>query len=281
MFASYLAALFLLAALTPITFAPGSLSSPDEEYRVSFSPDGNTAYFARSPAGAWFPFSRQATIMVSERGETGWSEPVVAPFSGEYSDLDPFLSPDGNRLFFSSIRPVNGEAREDADLWLVERSGDGWGDPVHLGEGVNSPADELYPSVSEDGTLYFGSDRDLEASGWNIYRARTEAAGTYGAATKLAETINTSAWDFNPTISKDGQTLLFTGLEYEGGFGLGDIYRSRWENGSWTSPENLGEKVNSAADEFHPSLSPDEETLYFIRRAGDAGGDIFSAALGE
>ena len=259
-------------------FEPGRFSSPDEEYRVAFAPDGATAYFARSPRGAWFPFSRRAAIMVSRLEDGGWTEPVVAPFSGEHSDIDPFVSPDGGRLFFSSVRPVGGEARRDADLWMVERQKEGWGEPVHLGDAVNSPEDDLYPSVSEDGTLYFGSERELGASGWNIYRAELDETGAYGDAEKLSGTVNTAAWEFNPAISKDGGTLLFTGLEREGGFGLGDIYVSRQRDGAWEAAENLGGGVNTAADEFHPSLSPDERTLYFVRRSGEHG-DLYRVPL--
>lgn len=262
----------------PALFSPGVLSSPDEEFRITFTPDGNTAYFGLSPSGAWFPSSRRATIMVSQFENGTWTAPEVAPFSGEYSDIDPFVSPDGSRLFFSSIRPVNGAERRDVDLWMVERQGEGWGEPVHLGDAVNSPQDDLYPSVSEDGTLYFASERELATSGWNIYRSSPDDSGNYSAAQKLPETVNTAAWEFNPAISRDGRTLLFTGLRRQDGFGLGDIYISHHEDGAWTEAENLGEGINTAADEFHPSLSPDETTLYFIRRLG-GNGDIYSVDL--
>lgn len=201
------------AQQAPALFSPGVISSLDEEFRITFTPDGNTAYFGLSPSGAWFPFSRRATIMVSQFENGTWTAPEAVPFSGEYSDIDPFMSPDGSRLFFSSIRPVNGEERRDVDLWMVERQGEGWGEPVHLGDAVNSPQDDLYPSVSEDGTLYFASERELVMSGWNIYRSIPDDSGSYSTAQKLPETVNTAAWEFNPAISRDGRTLLFTGLQ--------------------------------------------------------------------
>src|SRR5690606_6174455 len=135
------------------------------DWRLTFSPDRQTAFWAVSDR--FFPSSRQAKIVTARYEGGAWSAPEDAPFSGPtYTDMAPALSPDGQTLFFSSIRPVDGAERQDLDLWSVAREGDGWGDPVHLGA-VNSPRDELYPSVTADGTLYFGSDRDGQ---WDIYR---------------------------------------------------------------------------------------------------------------
>lgn len=105
--------------------------------------------------------SRQASIYETRFEGGTWATPQVASFSGTYSDLDPFVSPDGTQLYFSSIRPVNGEARGDADLWVVAWAGDGWGEPTRLGESVKSSYDKFYPSIDERGVLYFGSDRDF------------------------------------------------------------------------------------------------------------------------
>ena len=133
------------ASSTPGIFAPDAISDDNEQWRITFTPDGKTAYFAESPE--FFPFTRQATIYVSTFVDGAWTEPVVAPFSGQYSDIDPFISPNGQRLYFSSIRPVDGVMRGDIDLWMVERTATGWSEPFHLGPEVNSPADELYRQI--------------------------------------------------------------------------------------------------------------------------------------
>ena len=52
---------------------------------------------------------------------------------GPLALTDPFVTPDGDRIYFSSIRPVDGVQRADADLWMVQRSASGWSEPVHLG----------------------------------------------------------------------------------------------------------------------------------------------------
>src|SRR5688500_20191206 len=86
---------------------------------------------------------RQATIYLTRRTGDQWSAPEVAPFSGTWSDIDPSVSPDGQRLYFSSIRPVDGQTRADIDIWVMERAGDGWSTPVRLGAEVNTAEEEL------------------------------------------------------------------------------------------------------------------------------------------
>src|SRR5690606_9433410 len=135
-------------------FAPGAISDERWQWRLTFTADGKTAYFAVSDS--FFPFSRTASIFVSHQARDGsWGEPRVAPFSGTHSDIDPFITPDGRRLYFSSNRPVAGRTKADFDIWYVERTPSGWGEPVHAGPNVNTELDELYPSATASGTLYF------------------------------------------------------------------------------------------------------------------------------
>lgn len=245
-------------------FAPGTISSDAEEYRVTFTPDGETAYFARGTG--FFPASRQATILESHLVGGGWSEPVPASFSGTYPDIDPWVSPDGARLYFSSIRPVEGQERTDAEIWWVDRVGEEWGEPVHV-PAIGSEADELGASVSDDGTLWFASDR--EGGQWDLFTATPEG-DAFATPTPVAE-LNTGIWEFNPAISPDGNLLVFTSIGRVDGSGLGDLFVATQTDGTWSTV--VPSPVNSPADEYHGSFSPDGETLYFVRRTGD--GDLY------
>src|SRR5690606_24638200 len=142
------------------------------------------------------------------------------------------------------------------------------------GPEVNSDLDELYPSLSADGTLYFGVGPfgPTPEADWDIYYAARRGRG-FAPRQPITE-INTDLpwdpsdptadWEFNPEISVDGKMLIFTSLR-PGGFGSGDLYVSHFHRGKWSEPENLGPAVNTPEDEFHPTLSRDRRTLYFAR----------------
>ncbi|MGH7577323.1 MAG: TolB family protein [Longimicrobiales bacterium] len=257
----------------PEIFAPGVISDDRWQWRLTFTPNGKTAYFAVSDG--FFPQTRQATIHLSHRRKDGtWTAPTVAPFAGVHSDMDPFITMNGRRLYFSSNRPVDGVPKADFDIWFVERTRKGWSEPIHAGPAVNSDLDELYASATAFGRLYFASGpiAPTPEADWNIYTARR--AGRFFAPREPLDAINTDLpfdpndptadWEFNPEISKNGRALIFASLR-PGGHGFGDLYVSCLRHGRWTAPLNVGPPVSTADDDFHPTLSRDGRTLYIAR----------------
>jgi len=125
----------------PELFGPNIVSTGLNERDAAYSPDGTEFYYT-----IWLPM-RSGVIMVMERHENRWSQPEVASFSGFYSDLEPFVSNDGRRLFFVSNRPVEaGGAPKDYDIWYVDRTDSGWTAPLNLGAPINTEANEFYPT---------------------------------------------------------------------------------------------------------------------------------------
>ena len=245
-------------------FLPGIVSGPaTEESMVNSTPDGRTLYWGASRL--WFAVTRVAEIRTSTLGPDGWSPARTAPFSRGFSDSDPFPTRDGLGVFMSSMRPVDGSPRRDFDIWFVPRAGDAFGPARNLGSAVNSPDDELYATAANDGTLYFGSNR---TGLWRIYRAHRQADGSYAQAEPLPEPVNLSGiWSFNPFISADGRLLIFTSLNRPGGYGKGDLWIARaGSDGRFGQPVNLGPTINTAEEEFHATLTPDERALIFVRR---------------
>jgi len=244
------------------------VARPDtEESMLTVSPDGTQLFWGVSRL--WFPATRVSEIWTAKREGAAWSAPARAQFSIGFSDGDPFVSYDGKRLYFVSMRPAPAP-RKDFDIYVVDRTDQGFGRPRNL-ESVNSPGDELYPSVAADGTIYFGSER---SGTWKIYRAKPLADGKYAEPVALPEPVNVpDVWAFNPFITADGKTLLFTSLNRKGGTGKGDIYvATKGPSGEFTTARNLGPKVNTAEEEFHPTMSPDGKALFFIRRNTSAPG---------
>ncbi len=209
--------------------------------------------------------------MVMKREKDIWTEPQTASFSGTFSDVDLFIAPDGKRLFFCSNRPLDGKGgmRPTFDIWVVERRGPEWSEPVNLGPPVNSDENEFYPTVTKDGTLYFQSWRPGSAGGRDLYRSRLES-GAYRTVERLGGPVNGDLPEGDGLISPD-ETFLVYSVGRPDGFGQGDLYVSfRSPDGSWTEPRNLGEAVNTKLNENCPILSPDGKFLFYT-----SGGDIY------
>ena len=241
-----------------------------EESVMTVSPDGSEIFWGVSER--WFPMSRVSTIWTARRQANGWGPPQRASFSKGFSDGDPFISYDGKAIYFVSMRPVRGP-RKDFDLYVTERTAEGWGPARNLGPEINSAEDDLYPSVAPDGTIYFGSERSGQ---WQIHRAARRPDGTYDKVEALPAPVNIAGvWSFNPFILQDGKTLIFTSLNRPGGYGIGDLWVSKMNAaGKFETVRNLGPLVNSKEDEFHPSVSPDRKALFFLRRPQTGNADV-------
>lgn len=242
----------------PVIFAPGIVSTATGEWSMASTPDGLEVFFGLASEDATF-------ILHSIAMDNGsWTDPVVASFSGEFNDFDLTMSPDGNRLYFTSNRPVEiGEdVLENPDIWYVDRTEEGWGKPVHLEAPLNTEERELYPSESRDGFIYFFSSRPGGFGKSDIYRA-SYRDGRFGEPENLGESINSENSEGDACISPDGDYLVFTSTR-DDGFGDGDLYVSfKTADGGWTQAVNLGEKVNTEYLEFCPSVSRDGKYLFF------------------
>ena len=257
----------------PKLFAPGVISTADFESHPAFTPDGKTLYFLKDAPNFSF-----WTIVVSRFERGTWQSPTVAPWSGRYRDADPFITADGQRFFFISDRPVDGNPREDLDIWMMQREGDSWGEPRHLDAPVNSGGNEWFPTIASDGTLYFGSDREGGLGRTDIYRCRF-VEGKYLPAENLGESINSKFDEFEPMIAPDQSFLIFMASGRPDGKGSGDLYVSLFRDEKWQTARNLGEPINSRALEISPKLSPDGRWLFFTSSRGAFTGKPFDKQM--
>lgn len=104
-----------------------------------------------------------------------------------------------------------------------------------------------------------------------------KTAGGWSEPKNLGKTINSEKNEYFPTLTRDGKTLYF-GSQRAGGKGGVDLYRSRIINGEFQTPENLGDAINTEADEFEPLIAPDESYLIFMasgRPDGLGGFDLY------
>ncbi len=245
----------------PEIFAPGILSTGDFDTHIEFTPDQKQVYFVRSTPD----INVNWEIFESHKINGKRSRPRMAPFSGQFSDADPFITPDNKHLYFISNRPLDPKQTtpKDFDIWVMDRLPNGsWGEPRNLGAPVNSPENEYYPRMASDGTLYFGSEREGGKGGADIWRARRNSDGTYAQAENLGDSINTAEDEFEPYIAPDQSFLIFM-AKRKSGLGSGDLYVSYNREGKWTPAENLGAPINSAGYELAPKFSPDGKWFFF------------------
>jgi Tol biopolymer transport system component len=249
----------------PKLFEEGVISTPFDEFGLAFTRDGRTVLFNRS-----VPRSNLYAILTSTYRNGRWSEPEVAPFSGQYWDFDAVFSPDGSKVFFGSDRPVPGHPKKDQDfdIWMVEKTPRGWSEPTHLDSAINSDEDETFASPAANGTLYFVSGREGGRQNLAIYRSKL-VDGKYAPAEKLKGPVNDKEnWSLEVQVAPDESFLLLVPIGRKDGYGSFDIYISEQHDGEWTAPRNLGPKVNTSARDYSPRFSPDGKYLFWSSERG-------------
>ena len=164
-------------------------------------------------------FVNRPKIYMAKLKGGSWKSPMLLPFnSDDYSTAHPALSPDGQTLYFSSTMPGG---YGGADLYMVKRNGDSWGQPVNLGPQVNTAGDEMYPQVTDDGKLYFSSNGWPGYGGLDIY-VSSWANNNWSKPANMNPPINSSRDDFG-IIFRDVKSGYFSSNR-EGGKGSDDIY---------------------------------------------------------
>jgi len=244
----------------PTLFLATALAERD----TAWTPDGKQLFYS-----LWE--RNHGVILSRSEGPEGWSAPVFASFSGEYSDLEPFITTDGAWLYFISKRPMPGETDPgDWNLWRIPSAGAGWDRPEPLPEPINDENKEFYPSLTTSGDLYFTSDRPGGLGGDDIWWAEW-AGDAWAEPENLGPAVNSPGPEFNSLIAPDGSWLIF-GTARDGDVGGGDMHIAfRGPNSEFLPAVNMGEPVNSAALDYCPALSPDGSIFFFSSSRIPAG----------
>ncbi|MGH8496780.1 MAG: TolB family protein [Gammaproteobacteria bacterium] len=240
---------------------PGTISTGDDESHPTLSPNGNTLYYLKNTPS--FDFY---TIISSEWRDGGWSRPQTVPFSGRYADGDLVFTPDGERAYFVSFRPVDGAARTDSEIWRLERTASGWSEPEHVAE-LSSPGDEWFPTLTADETMYFGSSRDGGLGGHDIWRSRL-ADGIYQKPENVGAPVNSTGEEIEAFVTPAEDLLVIAAKNRGDEIGSYDLYVSRRGPAGWTTPRHPGAPINSAGWDFSPRMSPDGGLFFFTSSRG-------------
>ena len=145
----------------------------------------------------------------------------------------------------------------------------------NMGDSINSAVSEYYPTITIDGSKLIYTRR-VNNYNEDFYEAQ-KIDGSWSKARSLPGNINTNQNEGAQNISQDGQWLIFTGCNFPEGLGSCDLYISYLTTDGWSTPENLGDSINTESWESAPSLSPDKRDLYFASRRPDGfgGSDIY------
>lgn len=170
------------------------------------------------------------------------------------------VSPDGQRIIWGSTDRPGGAG--GWDLWQATLAGTRWSDPRPLP--LNTAANEFDPFFSPDGRwLYFFSNRPGGRGGDDLYRAAVLADGGFGPAQNLGAGVNTRGDEWAPTVSADGQRLLFASNGH-GGAGKHDLFVARWDGQAFVDPTPLP-GLNTTAEEFDAAWLGDGRAVVFAR----------------
>ncbi|MFO8066362.1 MAG: OmpA family protein [Bacteroidales bacterium] len=200
--------------------------------------------------------------------------------NSEHAEYSPVLTADGQTLIFTRKRPrtnpehlIYGEEYED--FYISKLTNSDWSDAVNIGSPINTPRNEGAQSITADGRhLYFTACGRPDGFGsCDIYYSQKKGR-QWSIPNNLGETINSSKWDSQPSISADGQTLFFTSGR-DSNIGHMDIWVSyKDEDGNWQEPENLGETINTTGKEMSPFIHPDNRTLFFASDGHPGMGEL-------
>lgn len=190
-----------------------------------FSGTYDTVFFARVERGLkgqekWTLGVEQIKLYSATREEGKWNH--IEPFyldNDSFSVTDPFISRDGQRLYFVSNRKGG---YGETDIWYCQRSRLGWGKPINMGTKVNTFGRERSPYEDAEGNFYFSSDGYQGFGGLDICVA-LKKRGILEKAKPMKQPINSSFDDFGIVVLKGGRTGYFASNR-TGGKGDDDIY---------------------------------------------------------
>ena len=238
--------------LEPEIFSPGFISLKDKiEYSSTFSPDGNEFYFSRLVAKEKF------TIFVTKRTPLGWSKPEIAGFSGDYFNNEPYITPNGKRIYWGSKRPLP-DGRTDYATWFMDRKERGWGEPKLF----NFTA--MYITSTNKGKLYF-TDR---GPGGAVIAWTSSENGNYGKKHWLGKPVISNYYDGHPCIAQDESFLIFDSENRPESKECGLFISFKNKDDNWSVPVNMNSVINKKASVA--MITHDRKYLFF-----HAQGDIY------
>lgn len=256
---------------------PETVNSKYPEYGAIISADESVMIFtSRRPGGTGDKIDEIINepfedLYISYRVNGQWSQAqnMGKPVNSDGHDATINLSPDGQTLL------IYKDDKGDGNIYQCKLDGNVWSKPKKLGKNINTKYHEASACFSYDGkTLYFVSNRpDMSLGDRDIFMSKwDEKEQDWGPPANLGPTINTKYGEDGIFMHPDGKTLYFSskGHNTMGGY---DIFKSVFENGKWSKPENMGYPVNSPDDDVFFVMNASGKRAYYTSFKTDGFGE--------
>ena len=154
----------------------GGLNTEADEGASCLSPDQREMYLTQCVTDPSYP--RYAQIVKSNRADAAWGKASSVELTKDTLSCfaHPAVSPDGQWLYFVSDMPGG---KGGLDIWRVRITSAGYGGVENLGEPINTPGNEMFPTFRPNGDLYFSSDGHPGMGGLDIFIAHPGKSGRY------------------------------------------------------------------------------------------------------
>jgi len=187
---------------------------------------GNEAPLSVSADGNTLIYFSNGNVYISEKTKLGWSFPKeIKEINSDFWDADAFITADGNAILFVSDRPnpsgdyhpfnnyFHGGFIGNTDIWVVERKGDAWSEPINLGQVINTPYSERTPFLHSDmHTLYFASDGHASFGSMDLfvsYRLSDTSWTQWSEPVNLGKWFNSPKKEYGYAVSTDGKIAYY------------------------------------------------------------------------
>ncbi|WP_412970847.1 TolB family protein [Glaciecola sp. MF2-115] len=224
---------------TPELFAPGIVNTEELiEIEGMFGADMHTFYFVRRDEKEVY------SLNVIEFKNNQWQKSIVKSNVG-----GAYISSDGKIIYLNNS--------------YIERTNDGWSELKRHGSPFED-IDIMRLSAASNGTYYFDTFAPPKFD--TPIRYSRLINGKYEQPKSLGPQFGIGRYNAHPFIAPDESYIIFDSIR-DGGYGKSDLYISfRGADGSWGPAINMGDKINTAASEKSPSVSPDGKFLFFDLR---------------
>ncbi len=209
-------------------------------------------------------------IIITKKINGVWTVTEEFPFNNPaWSVGHPSISVTGDTLFFASNKPNSGFG--ESDIYMSVRNSGKWGNPINLGEKVNTAFDEMFPFFFDGSVLFYASNKGRNKKADFELQYLCKNGNTFSEP-KLLDDFNTNKDDFGLIIHPKGKVGYFVSRR-NGGTGDDDIYKVTFTGEYFLELVVMDKKTNQAI--------PKPKVKFSDNISGKADGISLSRSLPE